>query len=227
MLDESLAGQRWNREYQNGRYQGEAPLPFVKQIIEQVKENSVTQGGKGLYVGCGNGRNYLPLVDAGLDIDGVDLSSEAIAQLVERRALLAERLICGDFRHFYAPHRFTFIVAIQVFQHGSEADVAHYFEKVTELLLPDGLFCLRVNSISTQIYHSHQILERNQFDGFTVKYLSGPKQGIPVHFYSLAELENLTQNNCRLVALPREVITQRSAPQTGSWAQWEAIWQKR
>ena len=35
----------------------------------------------GLYVGCGNGRNLLPLLDAGLDLTGLDISRQAIAQL--------------------------------------------------------------------------------------------------------------------------------------------------
>jgi len=72
ILDDSLAARRWDTEYRNGRYRDEAPVPFVGQIIEQVKANKITDGGQGLYVGCGNGRNYLPLLDAGLDLYGLD-----------------------------------------------------------------------------------------------------------------------------------------------------------
>jgi cyclopropane fatty-acyl-phospholipid synthase-like methyltransferase len=226
MLEDSLAAQRWDTEYRNGRYRDEAPVPFVAQIIERVNGSPVAANGQGLYVGCGNGRNYLPLLDAGLDLYGLDLSQEAIAQLVERRAALAERLICGDFGDFSTQHPFAYLIAIQVFQHGGEAEVRRYFEKVAELLQAGGLFCLRVNSVATQIYHAHQVLEQNEFGGLTVQYQSGPKQGLPVHFYSWAELEHLTQADFRLIAPPREVVMARAAPQSGSWAQWEAIWER-
>jgi cyclopropane fatty-acyl-phospholipid synthase-like methyltransferase len=226
MLDGSLAAQRWDTEYRSGRYRQEAPVPFVAQIITSVKANPVGANRRGLYIGCGNGRNYLPLVDAGLDIYGLDLSQEAITQLVERRPLLAERLVCGDFRNFSATLPFGYVVAIQVFQHGTEADIALYFKKVAELLDPGGLFCLRVNSVSTEIYHAHQIVEQNNFGGITVQYQAGPKQGIPVHFYSWTELDHLTKSAFRLVDPPQEAIMMRSAPQTGFWAQWEAVWEK-
>jgi len=226
MLDESLAAQRWDIEYRSGRYRDEAPIPFVAQIIEHVQQNAVAGRGQGLYVGCGNGRNYLPLFDAGFDLYGLDLSQEAITQLATRRASLAERLICGDFRAFSAARLFAYLIAIQVFQHGTEADVALYFEKVAALLQPSGLFCLRVNSVSTQIYQAHRLLEQNEFGGFTVQYQSGPKQGLPVHFYSWAELEHLTQANFRLLAPPQEAVMARPAPQTGTWAQWEALWER-
>ena len=54
VLDDSLAALRWDTEYRNGRYRDEAPVPFVAQIIEQVKANKIAVGGQGLYVGCGN-----------------------------------------------------------------------------------------------------------------------------------------------------------------------------
>ena len=36
---------------------------------------------RGLYVGCGNGRNFLPLVDSGLELHGLDVSGESLRQL--------------------------------------------------------------------------------------------------------------------------------------------------
>src|SRR5439155_1140188 len=86
--------------------------------------------------GCGNGRNYLPLVDAGLELFGLDVSPEAIKQLLQRRPTLpALRLLCDDFREFKSPlPRFDYLVAIQVFQHGADADVAAYSETAAAFL---------------------------------------------------------------------------------------------
>ncbi len=71
--------------------------------------------GKGLYVGCGNGRNYVALVDAGLDLIGLDVSKEAIAQLRMGHPHLAPDLVQADFREFDSESLFDYIVAIQVF----------------------------------------------------------------------------------------------------------------
>jgi SAM-dependent methyltransferase len=50
----------------------------------------------GVYVGCGNGRNLLPTLDAGLDLIGLDISAEAIGQLGQRRPDRADKPIVGD-----------------------------------------------------------------------------------------------------------------------------------
>jgi len=65
----TLTASRWDDEYRNQRYANEPPLPFVSRILDTLRAESDT--GTGLYVGCGNGRNYLPLVDAGLDLFGL------------------------------------------------------------------------------------------------------------------------------------------------------------
>jgi len=220
---------RWDAEYRAGRYVAEQPLPFVGQILSTLRAHPAAMAGVGLYVGCGNGRNYLPLVDAGLELFGLDVSPEAIKQLVQRRPTLpAQRLLCEDFREFKSPlSRFDYLIAIQVFQHGADADVAAYFERAAALLRPGGLFFLRVNSVSTQIYHAHTVVDRNARGGLTARYDDGPKSGLLVHFFSAVELRERLTPAFLPVTDVREDVTIRAAPKTGSWAQWEAIWKRR
>jgi hypothetical protein len=71
------------------------------------------------------------------------------------------------------------------------------------------------------------VLERSDGGGFTVQYLEGPKHGLAVHFYGAMELRRLTRAVFRPVAEPREDVIVRPAPMTGSWAQWEAIWERQ
>jgi SAM-dependent methyltransferase len=228
MSDSDLTAARWDAEYRNQRYADDPPLPFVERIVDTLCASGSARKGTGLYVGCGNGRNYLPLVDAGLDLFGLDVSPEAIKRLVERRpALAAQRLLCEDFRKFQTVVRFDYLIAIQVFQHGDDADVAAYFAKVAALLAPGGLFFLRVNSASTHVYHAHTVVERNELGGFTIRYDDGPKSGLLIHFVSQSELlERLSPAFVPWMA-PREEITVREAPKTGSWTQWESIWRRR
>lgn len=183
-------------------------------------------GGVGLYVGCGNGRNYLPLVDAGLALRGLDVSREALEQLVARRATLEPQLTCADFRELEIESPVDYLVAIQIFQHGAQADAPAYFAKAAAALKPGGLFFLRVNSASTEIYFRHTIIDRNDFGGLTVRYDEGPKSGLCVHFYSRAELLELARAWFSLLAGPSEDVTERTPPKTGRWSQWEVIWQR-
>ena len=216
---------RWDAEYRAGRYADEPPLPFVSTIVETLDAHPDARAGRGLYVGCGNGRNYLPLVDTGLDVIGLDVSAEALGQIAARRPDLAGRLVHGDFRSYTGA--FAYLVALQVFQHGDDGDAGGYFARSAALLRPGGLLFVRVNSASTEVYHRHSVIERHALGGFTVRYEDGPKRDLLVHFYSRDELLARADTDFVLVAEPREDVIHRDPPKTGSWAQWEAIWRRR
>jgi SAM-dependent methyltransferase len=224
-MDERLTALRWDAEYRRGRYVDEPPLPFVGDIVAALAAAPALRDGVGLYIGCGNGRNYLPLVDAGLRVYGLDLSLEALRQLAARRPALP--LICGDFRGFAAAGGLAYVVALQVFQHGSTADVSTYFANVKATLRPGGLFFLRVNSVATQIVRRHTVVERTKSGGITIQYDEGPKQDLAIHFYERAELAELTADGFDEVLPPREQIIERTPRALGFWAQWEAIWRRR
>ena len=222
----SLVAARWDAEYRNGRYADESPLPFVHHILTTLRSRSLA-GNRGMYVGCGNGRNYLPLVNAGLRLYGLDVSTEALRQLAQREPALRARLIRADFRKFASRRRLSYVIAIQVFQHGVAADVARYFSAVRSLLAPCGLFFLRVNAASTHVHRPHTVMERNEFGGYTIRYESGPKRGLPIHFYARDELLRLTRDGFSVVTEPREDVMTRTPPETGEWVQWEAVWRRR
>ena len=226
-LSAELVATRWDDEYREGRYADERPLAFVDEILAVLRAHPASLAGVGLYVGCGNGRNFLPLVDAGLSLDGLDVSREALDQLAARRPDLAPRLTRADFLELEIAAAFHYLIAIQVFQHGAQGDAAAYFAKSAAALKPGGLFFLRVNSASTEIYFQHTIVDRNEFGGLTVRYDDGPKQGLGVHFYAREELLELAGSRFDLLSEPREIVTRRPPPKTGSWAQWEAVWRKR
>lgn len=223
--DKELATQRWDQEYHTGKYDGEGPVPFVSDILTTLETNNELTGN-GLYVGCGNGRNYIPLVDAGLNLTGLDISPEALNQIKAKRPNNPNELVCADFLDYQPSKPLDYLVSIQVFQHGTQEEVAKHFEKTARLLKVVGLFFLRVNSTATQIFHKHEIIETSPEGGKTVEYTDGPKTGMDIHFYTKEELEHLTAGLFEPVSELSEAVMDREPPQSGQWVQWEGIWSK-
>jgi SAM-dependent methyltransferase len=199
----------WDEEYRNGRYAADEPVPFVRDIVAAVRKHAPPPGG--VYIGCGNGRNYVPLVEAGIDLVGLDVSGTAIEQLQAR--LPNAQLVHGALADVEG--RFGIVIGLQVFQHGSEDESHTHIRSAIDRLLPGGLFCVRVNAVGTQVEHAHTFVEPN-----TVRYEAGPKRGLLVHFFEHDELAALTSELEPLLPL-RIARTMRS--DGTHWDQWEAI----
>jgi SAM-dependent methyltransferase len=221
--DGESAAAAWDAEYAAGRYAGEPPVAFVRDILATAREAGLTRG---LYIGCGNGRNYLPLVAGGLDLTGLDVSAAAIAQLSARAPDRRDHLVHGDLSVLPAEAGYPLVIGIQVFQHGDRAAAHAHIRAAQRRLMPGGLFCLRVNATATDVWPGHEVTEQHPDGGFTVRYLAGPKQGLLIHFFAGTELAALFADRYTAVLPPRLQRTRREPPQPGQWSQWEAIWRK-
>ncbi|MGI0133960.1 MAG: class I SAM-dependent methyltransferase, partial [Candidatus Micrarchaeaceae archaeon] len=146
-MKSNLTVTNWDRAYAQGRYDQEGAIPFVQDIISVIKDRNLVDK-PGFYPGCGNGRNFVPLIDAGLPLEGDDISSVAIEQLRARRPQADVNV--GDFLAHTAAESYAYLLSIQLFQHGNQKIVRQLFAKAYDLLQPKGLFVLRVNSIHTQ-----------------------------------------------------------------------------
>jgi SAM-dependent methyltransferase len=200
----------WDEEYRRGRYAGDPPVPFVQDILAAVAEHA--PDARGIYIGCGNGRNFIPLVEAGVDLVGVDISAAAIAQL--RTRVPHANLVHGDLTA--VDGAFGLVIGLQVFQHGNRDEAHAHLRSAIGRLLPGGLFCVRVNAAGTQIEHGHTPLSGN-----TIRYDDGPKRGLLVHFFERDELHALTSELEPVLPLR---IARTVRPNGTYWDQWEAIW---
>jgi DNA-binding HxlR family transcriptional regulator/SAM-dependent methyltransferase len=214
----------WDAEYAAGRYAGDPPVEFVRDILAAAAQRGLRHG---LYVGCGSGRNLLPLLDAGLDLTGLDLSRRAIAELRARRPDRAGRLITGDLGALPPAARYDLVIGIQVFQHGTRAQAHRHLAAAAARVRPGGLLCVRVNAAGTDIEHAHRRFEEHGDGSFSVRYRSGPKAGLDIHFFVAAELAAAVGGAFDPVLSPRQHVTWRTPPGRGQWAQWEAIWLRR
>ena len=69
-------------------------------------------GGPVLEVSCGTGRVLLPILEAGVDIEGLDLSAPMLERLEKKARArgLSPRLHRGDMRGFVLPRRYALVI---------------------------------------------------------------------------------------------------------------------
>ena len=82
-------------------------------------------GGPVLDLGCGTGRLLLPLLEAGVDADGVDLSAPMLERLRAKAQAkgLDPRLLAGDMRDFTMPRLYRRVIsAFNAFAHCETTD---------------------------------------------------------------------------------------------------------
>lgn len=224
-MDESAVAAAWDVEYRSGRYRAEPPVAFVADILQAALAPG-PHTRTGLYIGCGNGRNLIPLVAGGLDLLGLDVSATAIGQLAADKIAPPDRLLHGTVDDLGPGAIFGLVVAIQVLQHGDRQAAITHFHKVLARVAPGGLFCLRVNSAATEVHFAHEVTERRADGSFTIRYLAGPKEGLDIHFFSGSQIEALLDPDFAPVLPLRSVTTRRQPPASGQWTQWEGIWRR-
>jgi SAM-dependent methyltransferase len=212
----------WDAQYSDGRYVGDPPEPFVAEILTAADRLGLSRG---LYVGCGNGRNILHLIDEGLDLRGIDISHEAIRQLRAARPELSARFSVGAIDSLASAETFQIVVGIQVFMFGTREQAHRHLNEAKRRVEPGGLLCLRANAVGTDVWPSHHVSERHDDGSFTVVYESGPKAGLSVHFFSRVELEDLFVG-WEPVFGP-EVDSRKRNTGPGQWSQFEAIWRRQ
>jgi hypothetical protein len=215
----------WDREYAQRRYTDEPPVGFVADILAAARDAGII-GKIGLYIGCGNGRNYLPLVRGGLDLIGLDISRTALDQLSQRAPDRRDRLVAGDVSALSAEECYPMVIGIQVFQHGDRESAHAHIHAAQERTAPGGLLCIRVNAVGTEFVYQCDVTERADDRGFTVRYREGPKSGLLVHFFSERELQQLFFEDFHAVLPLRRQVTHRTPSGTGQWSQWEGIWRR-
>ena len=202
----------WDKEYAAGMYKNEKPIKYATNLIKMIKNHKAV----GLYVGCGNGRNYSMLAKSLVNLVGLDVSRVGIEQIKNRFPEYKNRLVCQDFLDHNGIY--DYIVSIQSFQHGDKIITDQYFAKCCKLLKTGGVLHLRVNSSLTNILYRHEKIEKST-GAFTAVYLDGPKANMNIRFYSLKYLRRvLNKNGFKIINYRREIIPRRD---NTSWSQWE------
>lgn len=99
-----------------------------------------------------------------------------------------------------------------------ESEAQAHVQEAIDLVVPGGLFCIRVNAVGTEIEYAHRVLTGSTGSGMTIRYDDGPKRDLAIHFFARDEIERLTD---RLVPISPLRIhrTHRQKPSDGHWDQ--------
>ena len=118
----------------------DAPTPIVGDVLARY---GVSRDAPMLELGCGEGRDAFPLLDAGYDLLATDVSPAAVAWCRERRPEHAPRFRALDAVRGELEGEYPFIFAVAVIHMLLEdADRAAFYRFVREHLTEDGLALL-------------------------------------------------------------------------------------
>lgn len=118
------------------------PGPEERSIVAMLRE--LARGGRALELAVGDGRIAIPLAETGLDVDGIDISPNAIDQIRAHPHGQAVNASVADISDFSLGRKYSLIycVANSLFNVTTQDGQLGCFEKVAEHLAPGGVFLL-------------------------------------------------------------------------------------
>ena len=106
--------------------------------------SEIAHGGSVLELGIGTGRIAIPLHDAGVRLQGIDVSSSMVAKLHAKPGGEKIKVRMGNFADVNIPGKFSliYIVFNTFFQLLTQEEQIRCFRNVAGHLLPEGLFVI-------------------------------------------------------------------------------------
>jgi hypothetical protein len=221
----ALAAAYWDDEYADGRFLDFPADPFVTAILAAAERHGLLPG-PGLYVGVGNGRNYLPLVEGGLDLVGLDISAVGLAAIRDRAPGRAEHLVHGDLSALPSGQRFPVVVGLNVFHHGDRQAAHAHIGAALERVAPGGLFCISVNEVGAKSSKATEVAAEYDDGSRTLRYLRD--DGTPPllsHFFAEPALTDLLAAYRPVLPLRVDDIDVATG-RPGDWRCWQGIYRR-
>lgn len=158
-------------------------MPHVVQTMKAIGANTI------LDLGCGTGRHLVYLAGSGFSVVGLDASPEGIKA---SREWLASENLEADLRVHDMTARLPFedsffdaVISVQVIHHAVMSTIEHIVREVSRVLKPSGFLFVTVPTSKNQGDTFQQVEER------TFVPLDGPEQGLPHHFFTPRELQEV------------------------------------
>ena len=123
-----------------------------------------------LELAIGTGRIALPLIRAGVNVSGIDISEEMVAKMRAKSGGSDVDVTMGNFADVDVEGRFglIFIVFNTLFALGSQDEQLRCFRNVAEHLADDGAFVVEAFVPDVTRYERHQTVSVEEVDSDTV-----------------------------------------------------------
>ena len=134
-------------------------VPFVKNILKKFGKQTV------LELGIGTGLFAIPLHEAGLKIEGLEISEVMIDHLRQKAPAL--KVHQGDIRHFALDKRYEAILALSsvLVLVNNHQEIGQCLQCAYEHLQPEGLLLLELPNHQVEIPLSNNSQEVHRSDG--------------------------------------------------------------
>lgn len=159
--------------------------PFFLAFAQRV-------GGTVLELGCGTGRVTIPLAQEGIDITGLDVAPEMLAQAWIKAKDLPVQWIEADARAFHLERQYDLIIETgSTFRHFlGRADQEETLARVREHLAPYGYFV--VSTIIPRPYVMQDIIEEEAWYSYINEYGQEVRVSGTQHYDHLRQIRTET-----------------------------------
>jgi len=142
MAEDSFAGRVADR------YDETSVEMFARDVVDPAVEflAGVADGGPALELGIGTGRIALPLARGGVEVHGLDLSPDMVAQLREKPGGEEIPVTIGDFATTTVEGTFSlaYVVWNSIMNLGTQEAQVACFRNAAARLVPQGLFVVEI-----------------------------------------------------------------------------------
>ncbi len=204
----------WDELYKDGDFRWSDPSDEVIELVPLLKERNAHRI---LDLACGAGRHLVYLSKAGFELYGTDIAKSGLdyAQQLLAQEQLAARLIQSEMAAIpFRAASFDAVICIHAIQHQIFQDLTRSTREIYRVLRPGGLFLSTFPSRRDRRYGQGEEIEPNTFLS-TV----GPDIGVPHHYCSLAEIEELLDG----FAIKHVELDERLAADGNRYSHWQVL----
>jgi len=180
----------WDEIFRNGGFPLEEPHRALVELCALFKRREFSRICD---LGCGTGRNLVPLARNGFETHCIDFSAEGLRQSSRRAedAVLEFGLVRGDMKEI--PHvssSFDAVICIYAIYHGTLRDIEVTVSEIYRVLRVGGLAYVTFQTLRSHKYGQGRGIEANTFvQDFDCD--CPLESGIPHHFSSEDEVRQI------------------------------------
>lgn len=182
---------QWNKIYEEeGKgyeyYNILEPHEDIKKVIVWFRKNKIRDV---LDLGCGAGRNLIPLAKKSFSLSGLDLAPAGfrfIKDSLRKEKLKANLEVGSIYKKLpYSNSSFDAIISVQVLQHGTEKQILKAIEEMKRVLRPGGLIfitlCGRLSNGKVRLF---LVKTAEKVAPNTYKPMQGNEKGLTHFIYN-------------------------------------------